>query len=180
MYLHYKNYCFSLSNTIIFYQEKNKLYIYTSTSARKFKEPLRFYILLTNNEINKYLPLFLQKNNKYNKKSIIKLDKWIEKQKLNFWKESFYEAKGKLKIIGRGWKIIKYNNQLLIKLGYSHYLYFFLNPIFKHKLKKKKKKYYVFYSAFNNELNTLLNTFKIMRIPDTYTRKGIFHRTIKF
>jgi hypothetical protein len=139
MYLHYKNNYISLNNTVIYYQETNKLYVNSTTSARKYKEQIYFYILSNNNNINKYIPLYLKKKNKYKRKIIIQYNEYIEKKRLNFWKESFYENKGKLKIVGRGWKIIKYNNQLLIKLGYSHYLYFFLNPIFKHKLKKKKK-----------------------------------------
>jgi hypothetical protein len=177
--LYYKNIYISLNNYLVLYHEKNKIYLYSNTSSRKIKESLHYYLLSNNNEINKYIPVFNYKNKKYKHKYIYTKDKIIEKEKLNFFKENFYENKGKLKIIGRGWKITKYSNQLLIKLGYSHYIFLFLHPIFKYKMKKKKKKYYNFYSVLNNSLNTLLSKIKLMRVSDVYTRKGIYHHTIK-
>lgn len=160
------------------YSETNKYYLNSKSSNRKIKEPFRFIILFNENEIIKKSNLFLYSNLLYKHKFILFNDSLIEKEKNLFFKETFYENKSRIKIIGRGWKIIKYPYELLIKLGYSHPIFLTLNPFFKHKLKKKKKKYYTFYGVKYEEINTLMGKFNFMRIPDTYTRKGIFHHKI--
>jgi hypothetical protein len=170
--------CYILNNNnFILYIELYKYYIMSNTSARKFKDSNYYLIELNNNELikKKLFCLF----NKYNLK-ISLYEKIIERKKNIFFKNSYYENKGKIKIVGRGWKIIKYSYQLVIKLGYSHLIFLLLSPFLKYKLKKKKKKYYIFYGVDNQELNTLLGKLKLMRIPDVYTKKGIFHRKINF
>jgi hypothetical protein len=164
--------------SVIFYLEINCYYLLNISSARKFNESFRFFIFLEKNEVLKYIPIFLYRNNKYKHWGIVLYDKLLERNKFRYFKEVMYESKGKIKIIGRGWKIIKYSYQLLIKLGFSHNLFLELSPILKYKLKKKKKKYYTFYSIFYNDVNSLLNKFRLLRVPDVYTRKGIFHRRI--
>lgn len=160
-----------------FYNESNKYYIKSKSSSRKFKESFKYIIIMNNNEIIKKLTLFSFKNNNYKKYQSF-YNSIIENKKRTFFKESFYESKGKIKIIGRGWKIIKYPYELLIKLGYSHHIFLTLNPHLFYKLKRKKKKYYVFYGTYYKQVNTLMSKFNLMRIPDTYTRKGIFQRKV--
>lgn len=174
----FKNYLILLNYNIVLYMENNHTYIYSIGSARKFNEGNRFYIFIRDNEIIKNLSLFYYNKCKYLHWFFEFHEKIIECKKLKYLKEVFYENKGKIKIIGRGWKINKFSYQLLIKLGYSHMIFYNLSPIIRYKLKKKKKKYYSFYGVSYNLLNSTLNKFRLMRIPDTYTRKGIFHRRI--
>lgn len=174
----FKSYYILLNYSILLYIENNNIYISTVSSARKFREVNRFCILIQDNEMRKIISLFYFHNNKYLNNFFQMYNKLIEMKKAKYFKEVFYENKGKIKIVGRGWKIIKYSYQLLIKLGYSHMIFFNLCPVLKHKLKKKKKKYYLFYGVFYSLLNNVLNKFRLMRIPDVYTRKGIFHRRI--
>lgn len=156
------------------YLESNKFYMYTSSSSNKYKRKLKFIYLLNFNEIIKKYSLFSYelKNHKYFNFYI----SLLENKENTFNKQFLYNQIGKIKIIGRGWKIVKSANQLLIKLGYSHPLFLMLNPYLKYKIKKKKKKYYIFYGIFYDKLNTLTGKFNLMRIPDVYTRKGIFNR----
>ena len=64
----------------------------------------------------------------------------LENKEIDFFKGMFYGYKSKIKIVGRGWKIIKSNyNTLLIKLGFSHPLFLLLDGLIKYKIKKKKK-----------------------------------------
>ena len=89
-----------------------------------------------------------------------------------------YENKSKIKIIGRGWKIVKYPYELIVKLGYSHSIFLTLDPFIKLLLKKKNDKFYIFYGVRYEKLNTVMAKFNFMRVPNIYTRKGIFHRKI--
>jgi hypothetical protein len=160
-----------------FYSESNNYYFFGKYSSRKLKELFRYVILVKENEILKKLTLFSYKNN-YKKIYSKKNETILESNKRIFFKGSLYEYKGKIKIIGRGWKIIKFPYELLIKLGYSHPIFVTLDPFLTYKLKKKKKKYYIFYSTWYNKVNTLMSRFYLMRIPDIYTRKGIFQRKV--
>jgi hypothetical protein len=174
----YSNYYLFVQYLYIFYLEINKYYFYSKTSSRKYKDSYRFLNFYNNNEIVQYLPLFILHRKTY-KHWWFKFNYTLsELNKKKFYKQSFYENKGRIKIFGRGWKIVRYSYLLLIKLGYSHMIFNCLLPIYKDKFKKKKKKYYTYYSIFYMNVNTLLGKFKSMRVPDVYTSKGIFHRKI--
>jgi hypothetical protein len=165
--------------SVIFYVELNNYYLFSISGARKIKEPIGCFVRFEQNEILKYVPIFLYKIEKKHINYYLTLrERVYEKNILRYFKETFYESKGKIKIIGRGWKIIRFSYQLFIKLGYTHNFFLFLSPILKDKFKKKKKKYYIFYSIFNNEVSLLLNKISLLRVPDVYTRKGIFYRKI--
>jgi ribosomal protein L6P/L9E len=112
---------------------------------------------------------------KINKHIQIYFKRLVYKEILTF-KGTIYNFKGKIKIVGRGWKIVKNYSLLLIKLGFSHPLFINTTPYIKYKPKKKKKKYYHFYGTYPNEINLFISKFNKMRRPDTYTRKGIFDR----
>lgn len=174
----FKNFFLLLNYSFISYVEFNNYYIYNISSIRKFNADNKFIIFINNNELVINNSLFYLSNEKNKNYFFILNYKFFEYKLFKYFKESFYENKSKLKIIGRGWKINKYSYQLLIKLGYSHMIYFNLSPIIKYKLKKKKKKYYLFYGVFYNNLTTNLNKISLMRVPDIYTRKGIFYRKI--
>lgn len=159
-----------------YYLESNLFYFYSQSNSRKIKTSFKYIFIIQENQILKKLNLF---SYKYINHPYLYFKNSINESKQNtFFKDSFYENKGKIKIVGRGWKITKYSYQLLIKLGYSHSLFLVLSPLLKYKLKKKKKKYYIFYGVFNNHINTLIAQFNFMRRPDTYTHKGIFNRKI--
>jgi len=163
----------------VYYQEANVHYVYNYSSSRKFKEPLNFLLLNNIIEITKQAGLFLymkkkKKKNYYYNSEIAK----IESKKNIFFKEVLYENKSKIKIIGRGWKIVKYPYELIVKLGYSHSIFLTLDPFIKLLLKKKNDKFYIFYGVRYEKLNTVMAKFNFMRVPNIYTRKGIFHRKI--
>ena len=155
--------------------ENNNIYVSAINSNKKTKRKLQvIFIFNKNNLIKKYsvFKLALYKNKFFFSYFINN-----ETKERNLFNGIYYGFKSKIKIVGRGWKIIKTNyNTLLIKLGYSHPLFLTLSPYIKYKKKKKKKKYYVFNGVFFDKINTLSGKFNLMRIPDTYTRKGIFNR----
>jgi hypothetical protein len=165
-------------NIFLFYLEFNKFYFYSKTSSRKLKSKFYFLYLVNKNEIIELVPLFASNDKRYNHWWYNYNYLLSESKKRKLFKQSFYENKGRIKIVGRGWKIIRYSYLQLIKLGYSHIIYNVFLPIYKDKFKKKKKKYYTYYSLFYTSVNTLLSRFKLMRVPDVYTRKGIFHRKV--
>jgi ribosomal protein L6P/L9E len=166
-----------LNNNYMFYTflENNNIYLYNINNSKKIKRKLQIVFLINKNMIIKKYSIFklhLYKNMYYTSYFIIN-----ENKEQRLFSGSFYGFKSKIKIIGRGWKIIKTSyNTLLIKLGYSHPLFLTINPFIKYKIKKKKKKYYIFNGTFFDKINTLSGKFNLMRIPDTYTRKGIFNR----
>lgn len=142
----YKNYYIPNMYFILFYVELYNYYILSNSSARKFKDTSNYYIELSNLELNKKTSI-LQLNIKLD--SNIKLyEKIIERKKYQYFKESYYENKGKIKIVGRGWKIVRYSYELIIKLGYSHLIFILLSPFLKNKLKKKKKKNIIFFMVY--------------------------------
>jgi ribosomal protein L6P/L9E len=158
-----------------YYLENNNTYLYSINNSKKIKKNLYIIFLYNNNLIIKKFNIFkyiLKKNFFFNYYYSL-----LENKELNSFNGSFYGFKSKIKIVGRGWKIVKSNyNTLLIKLGYSHPLFLTLSLHVRYKIKKKKKKYYVFNSSFFDKINTLTSKFNLMRVPDTYTRKGIFNR----
>lgn len=166
-------YLYSLYSYLI-YSESNKYYFKNKSNGRKIKNSLKYIIFINNNEIMKKLNTFSYKY--VNHYFLYFYNTLINSKNTKFFNNSFYNNKGKIKIVGRGWKIIKYFNILLIKLGYSHSIFRILNPFIKYRIKKKK--YYVFYGVFNNQINTLISKFNFMRKPDVYTYKGIFNRKI--
>jgi len=167
---------FQLIYSYLYYIEGCTFYFCSRSNSRKIRRSFKYLFIIRNNEMLKKINLFSNKylshNYLYFKNSLM-----INSQ-VNFFKDSFYDNKGKLKVVGRGWKIIKYAYQLLIKLGYSHPIFNVINPLIKYRLKKKKKKYYIFYGVFNNHINTLISKFSFMRRPDVYTSKGIFNRRV--
>jgi hypothetical protein len=168
----------NLNSSYVYYLEGTIHYICSNSSSRKIKEYLKYVLFLDDNEISKKMNIFayLKNENKHIYLNCVNL--MLESNKRKVFKESLYENKARIKIIGRGWKIIKFPYELLIKLGYSHPIFFSMDPFTKYKLKKKKKKYYTFYGNFYDKLNTIMGKFNFMRIPDLYTRKGIFYRRL--
>ncbi len=174
----FKNYLIQLNKNIIFYIENNNCFTYSISSIRKFRNNFYFFIGIMDNNIIINNSLFILNKIKLNNNFFYSKMKKTDYKLIKYFKECFYENKSKLKIVGRGWKIIKYNYQLLIKLGYSHMIFSNLSPILKSKIKKKKKKYYVFYGNSYNELSTTINKIKLMRVPNIYTKKGIFYNKL--
>ena len=126
------SYIFNGNYNFIIYNECNNYIFIKSNNVRKYNETVH-------NELIHYI----NGNELIYLKSIFFLTNYITKYnikcKLKFIKEFFFGNKGKLKIIGRGWKMIKYSYELLIKLGFSHMIFLYINPLLKNKLKKKKK-----------------------------------------
>jgi hypothetical protein len=128
-----------LMYSYFFYNESNKYYMLSQTSSRKIKDSFKFIIIMNENEIIKKITLFSFKNKDYKHQYLYFYNSILENKKRTFFKSAFYENKSKIKIIGRGWKIIKYPYELLIKLGYSHPIFLTLDPYLSYKLKKKRK-----------------------------------------
>jgi len=120
------------------YYECNYFYFYNKSNGRKIKYSFKYLFILDNSILIKKLNIL---SYKYKTHFFLYSNNMMFDYKLNlFFKESFYDSRSKIKIVGRGWKIIKYSYELLVKLGYSHSLFFVLSPLIRYKLKKKKKK----------------------------------------
>ena len=157
--------------SFFFYFESNCLLISSKLGFIKLKlfDSLCFYIddwLLTNirssfikhDKFNFYIYLF------FNKLS-------------NIFKSIIYGFDIKYKVIGLGHRGYYSKNLYLYKIGYSHLVFCFLPIGLKAKKKKKKKMYHKLYSINSNLLSNIFYHLQNMRVPDIYSKNGIYNRT---
>jgi hypothetical protein len=156
------------------YSEYNRLISGYINSLIKFK--LLFFFIILYNTLN---IIYIT-----SKKKI----KYIYQCYYNNMNNYLFGLSIKYKIIGRGFKGIKKNNNLIFKLGYP-ILCFFTFPItyciwVKKKSKQKiysfkhKRSYSRIFTIGCNTYNFYLLSYKIdqLKIPDIYCKKGLFFR----
>lgn len=154
----------------LLYIEGSSVYISSILGVYK----MNLYFLLINEEVlNIWLikKLLLQKN----KLNLIKETNIL----YNNFKNSLYGSLGKFKIVGLGYKLLFNENQLLFKLGYSHFIYKHVNLRVYIKKKKKKRKFISVGGIGNDIVNNLIKQIQSYRVPNKYCYNGIFDRLDK-
>ncbi|MDF2698971.1 MAG: rplF [Haloplasmataceae bacterium] len=160
------------------YIERNKLLAISKLGSFKFKYKPTF--LLYNNNNIFFLKYFLLNNvfcniDKKNNLNRILFQNFISL----FFVSILVGFRGKFKIVGRGYKLHKKNNNLVFKLGYSHLIFKNLDLSLFLKKKEKKKLFYTIISLNNYLITNYINLFRTFRIPNVYKKKGIFNNTKK-
>jgi hypothetical protein len=156
------------------YSEYNKLISGYINSIIKFK--LLFFFIILYNTLN--LLYIIYKNN----------IRYLYQHFYNTMNGYLFGLNIKYKIIGRGFKGIKKNNNLIFKLGYPILCYFTFPIIYCIWIKKKskqkifslkhKRSYSRIFTIGSNLYNFHLLSYKIdqLKIPDIYCKKGLFFR----
>jgi len=153
-----KNY-FYLHKKIYIYIECENIILFSPIGIIKFKHP-------KNIDFIKKEQLLLS----YNKQTEIVL----------FFREIFLLiTKGtftKFKIVGVGYRQMYANNVVVYKLRYSHLIYNVLPLDIITNKKQKRKTYHTLFSLNKNKLNNVLQMWLSYRIPNVYTKKGMFKK----
>lgn len=160
-----------------FYIERMNIICLSYLGTFKIKYNSRFFFYNNNNIILfKTFLLDLKKNRLFNyNNSRILLQYFFSMYFISI----FTGFRGKFKINGRGYKLYKKNNNLVFKLGYSHLIFKTLDLCMFLKKKEKKKIFYTLISLYYNKLHHIINNFVRYKLPDIYSKRGIFNNTTK-
>lgn len=161
------------------YVEKTNLVCLSKLGSFKCKFNF-FFISYFYNNLLLFKSLMLNNNfgNKANKKYTI--NKILFQSFISLFIVSVLNGfRGKFKIVGRGYKLHKKNNNLVFKLGYSHLIFKTLDLSIFLKKKEKKKLFFTLISLNHYLISSYINSFRSYRIPNIYKRKGIFNNTKK-
>lgn len=93
-----------------------------------------------------------------------------------------YKLYHKLKFVGVGYRVFQLENplenQIFLKLGYSHVIYFKIpKPIQTHSIKFTKL--FIFGNCSYNKLTNLASSIRECKLPEPYKGKGILHHEEK-
>jgi hypothetical protein len=173
-----------LPNIYLFYIEHNKKIYGNILSISKIK--LFFYCVYNLNGSYKF---FLFSNMFFI--LYMKINKYINILYETI-KSTIFGYKAQYKIIGRGYKIYKKANHYFLRLGYPITFFFSPSIFYRNWIKKKSKiknyskknklKYYnKLYTIGSLKKNIYLNQsiLQFFRLPDIYSKKGIFLRNKK-
>lgn len=170
---------FLLFKYFFLYIERNNLICFSKLGIFKCKFNFSFLLYCYNS-------LFFAKNLLINSNFNLNLNKKNTMNKIVFYNflslyliSILYGFRGKFKIVGRGYKLHKKNNNLIFKLGYSHLIYKTLDLSIFLKKKEKKKLFFTLISLNYYLISRYISNFKSYRIPNIYKKKGIFNNTKK-
>jgi ribosomal protein L6P/L9E len=156
--------------------ERNKLLLISKLGSFKSKYKSNFFIYHYNSIF--FLRFFLLNNFNLTKRN--NLNKIIFQKFISLFIISVFTGfRAKFKIVGRGYKLHKKNNNLIFKLGYSHLIFKTLDLVVFLKKKKKKKLFYTLISLNSYLISSYVNIFKSYRLPNIFKKKGIFNNTKK-
>lgn len=80
------------------------------------------------------------------------------------------------RISGRGYKLFSELNHILFKLGYSHVINFTLPIQYEIQKKEKHQFFYKINGIGIGNIGNILSQLKYLRIPNIYSKKGIFKK----
>lgn len=122
----------------------------------------KIYVYIINNIIgNNYNRIIMQlKNNNSLFKYIIRC--------------IYFGNSSRFRIIGRGYKLYSQMNHLLLKLGYSHIINYTLPIYYEIHKKDKHNNFYKITGLSKEGLNNIIFILKSFRIPNVYSKKGVF------
>lgn len=97
-----------------------------------------------------------------------------------YWKLGFEQCIVRFKYLGKSYRISKKKKMLFLNLHYPTFKYvIWKNIILFHKKKKKKLFKFLFYDVNKISNNFFQNLWKL-RIPNTYTRRGIYNNMFAY
>lgn len=169
-----------LLNDNYYYIESNKLFIFNKINIIKFKliENL-FYFNIDNNinNLNYSLSVLFTKSKVYLNVSKYYL-RYLSLCNYHINVLSYLIKYGTVEYLylkGIGYKVYDSMNCIFLKLGYSHYIYYFLPMEFSLSVKKKRR--LLKFNYFNKwYMNNIIYKIQNFRISNIYTKKGIFRR----
>ncbi len=94
----------------------------------------------------------------------------------SWFKSIFFGGFVKYKVIGLGHRGYYSKNTYLFKIGYSHLVFCFMPFIFSSKKKQKKKPFHKIIGLSQTSLDIFFFHIQNMRIPDIYSKNGIYSR----
>ena len=163
-------------NTTVLYCNKNKVVTFIGLLKKKsLKVKLKLFFI-DNLMIISNLPN--SNKNSINKKEL----KMIQGTTLSLIKhiliEINYKLYQRLKFIGVGYRAFQVDkpleNQILLKLGYSHVIYFTIpTPIETYNIKYTKL--FIFGNCSYNEITQLASSIRNCKLPEPYKGKGILY-----
>lgn len=144
-------------NKYIYYQESKYVLMHTPLLTRKFKE--------------KTINSFFFGKQQYELKNVLVLLPNKKTVRLNNFAYNYYVYWSYFKLQGIGYKMAQNTNLMVLKIGYSHLITFFLH--LEIQIIKKTKTLFSLRSHSKFILNTVASFVKTIKIPNVYTGKGI-------
>ena len=93
-----------------------------------------------------------------------------------------YKLYRKLKFVGVGYRVFQmdspFSNQIYLKLGYSHLIYFKIPKLF-NSFTLKFTKLFIFGNSSLEDINKLVSNIRSCKMPDPYKGKGILYNNEK-
>jgi ribosomal protein L6P/L9E len=160
---------------VIYLKKKNILIFKAGKNLRFLVTPPKLNFIIFKNKLLICIGFLKMPNN--NKKKLMYLKKTIASTISQFLIEIKVKMYSKLRFVGIGYKVFKtsYEQVLMLKLGYSHSLYFKLN--FDNFIIKSVK-LFVMGNSYAN-LMRISADIKVLRLPEPYKGKGILYDSEK-
>lgn len=171
---------YHMFNTSFYYIEINSFLSANEHYISKFRIPSDYYFIMgVNDHYFKVTCWYLRFIKLKIKRDTPKFIKWRQKRykMLEFMSNCNAPQVGHITLIGRGYKLYPLIVHIMLKLGYSHLVYFLFPVGVKIKLKRKKKFDFKVISNTKSELGNVIHLIQKFRIPLKYKRKGIFVTT---
>jgi len=177
-----KKYCIKIPDNIkVFYCSKKKIIVFSSDLVKtSLKLKVQLFFSKKDNII-KVSSLPFGSTSFIEKKNLLKMQGTtcaLIKQKLIETTSVLYK---KLKLVGVGYRLVteeNFDNQLiLLKLGFSHFIYFRITKRFSFFLKKRTQ---LFVSGQSYQgLTQLVSNIRMLKVPEPYKGKGILYEDEK-
>lgn len=154
------------NNLFFFYNENTKLLLGSSIFFSKYKVSSSLFFVNSKTII---IPYYIS----FQKKGKLDYIKYISNFLLLQCNRLYFGNAMRFRINGRGYRLYNQWNHILFKLGYSHVINYTL-PV-QYEIQKKEK-YQYFYKIVGVGIinNNILSNIKSLRIPNIYSKKGIF------
>jgi large subunit ribosomal protein L6 len=168
-----KKYCIKIPKdvSILYLKKKNILILKANKNLRFLVAPQKLNLIIFKNKILICISFLKIPNS--NKKKLMYLQKNVASKINQFLIEIKVKIYSKLRLVGIGYKIFKtsYRQILMLKLGYSHSLYFKLNV---DNFIIKSVKLFIMGNSYVN-LMKISALIKALRLPEPYKGKGILY-----
>jgi large subunit ribosomal protein L6 len=157
------------NNQMLIYSENNRFICGSALGYWKIKLSKEGYFYVNNVNVVNY-----QNSLKLNNENI---EFYIDKFIIRYVIRCIYFGNSiRFRIMGRGYKIYSQVNHMLLKLGYSHIINYTLPISYEIHKKDKNNSFYKITGLNRFQLNNILAVIKSFRIPNVYSKKGIFKK----
>lgn len=151
---------------LLFYSEINYLISANELLFVKIKLENNIYIKHKKTILHIYPKLLTEKK--------VKNLKYILNFLLFSLKNNYFGTNSRFRISGRGYRLFSEMNHILFKLGYSHVINFTLPIQYEIQKKEKYQSFFKITSIGTQNIGNFLYKIKTLRMPNVYSKKGIF------